>query len=134
MDPLFTVEELNPNLLKKVPNLKRALQLRDQAAAIAKYLVSCRIAGQILKEDDYKDCINIQDPGTLSLVELCLIKLGAYGKSLRSQMNIGIAHVFGRSNPNDQNDKNAGCPLCSARAFICEACRSEDIIYPFQPE
>ena len=70
----------------------------------------------------------------MSLVELCLIKLGAYGKSLPSQINLGIEHIFGGSSYSDQKDSNPGCPLCSARGFICEACRSEDIIYPFQSE
>ena len=36
------------------------------------------------------------------------------------------------SNPPEVNHVN-NCPLCFARGFICEFCRSEDIIFPFQP-
>ena len=56
-DPLFIIEDLSPALIQKVPKLKKALELRKQATEIAKYLASCRIAGENLKEEDYKDCI-----------------------------------------------------------------------------
>ena len=72
---------------------------------------------------------------TLSLVELCLIRLGAYGKTLRDQIDVGIDHIMGKiiGEPNSKIRQNS-CQLCSARGFICEACRSGDILYPFQPE
>ena len=57
MDPLFVVEKLNPDLVQKIPKLRKALQLRKQAAEVAKYLVSCRIAVHNIKEEDYKECI-----------------------------------------------------------------------------
>ena len=57
IDPLFIIEELSPALIQKVPKLKKALELRRQATEIAKYLASCRIAGENIKEEDYKDCI-----------------------------------------------------------------------------
>ena len=57
IDPLFNIEELNPALIQKVPKLKKALELRKQATEIAKYLASCRIARESIKEEDYKDCI-----------------------------------------------------------------------------
>ena len=57
IDPLFVIEELNPALIQKVPKLKKALELRRQATEMAKYLASCRIAGDTMKEEDYKDCI-----------------------------------------------------------------------------
>ena len=57
MDPLFVVEKLNPDLIQKIPKLRKALQLRKQAAEVAKYLVSCRIAVHNIKEEDYKECI-----------------------------------------------------------------------------
>ena len=56
-DPLFIIEELNPALLQKVSKLKKALELRKQACEIAKYLTSCRIAGESTREEDFKDCI-----------------------------------------------------------------------------
>ena len=66
------------------------------------------------------------------MIELCLIRLGAYGKSLKNQLKVGIEHIMGKtSNTHDDND-TGNCPLCSARGFICESCRSEDVIFPFQ--
>ena len=56
-EPLFIVEELNPALLQKVSKLKKALELRKQACEIAKYLTSCRIAKEVIKEEYYKECI-----------------------------------------------------------------------------
>ena len=56
-EPLFVVEELNPALLQKVSKLKKALELRKQACEIAKYLTSCRIAKEVIKEEYYKECI-----------------------------------------------------------------------------
>ena len=76
-----------------------------------------------------------QDPGKFSLIDLCLIRLGAYGKSLRHQIKIGMDHVFGKDgNSATSTDNGDNCPLCFARGFICEECRSEDVIFPFQPE
>ena len=57
IDPLFIIEEINPALIQKVPKLKKALELRRQATEMAKYLASCRLAGENIKEEDYKDCI-----------------------------------------------------------------------------
>ena len=51
---------------------------------------------------------------------------------MKNQLKVGIEHIMGKA-CNDQEDNNIGnCPLCSARGFICESCRSEDIIFPFQ--
>ena len=44
-------------------------------------------------------------------------------------------HVFGKDgNSATSTDNGDNCPLCFARGFICEECRSEDVIFPFQPE
>ena len=44
-------------------------------------------------------------------------------------------HVFGKDgNSETSTDNGDNCPLCFARGFICEECRSEDVIFPFQPE
>ena len=44
-------------------------------------------------------------------------------------------HVFGKDgNSATSTDNSDNCPLCFARGFICEECRSEDVIFPFQPE
>ena len=57
MDDLFSIEDLNPDIIQKVPKLKKALILRNQASGVAKYLASCRIAAENIKESDYKECI-----------------------------------------------------------------------------
>ena len=76
----------------------------------------------------------LQDPRKLSLIELCLIRLSAYGKSLKNQIRIGMDHIMGKvcSSSTHTQDENDSCPLCFARGFICEFCRSEEIIFPFQ--
>ena len=68
----------------------------------------------------------------MSLIELCLIRLGAYGKSLSNLITTESELIIGKADIS-QNE-NQSCPLCFARGFICELCRSEDIIFPFQPE
>ena len=45
-----------------------------------------------------------------------------------------MEHILGKECDVSQSDNNKNCPLCFARGFICEICRSEDIIFPFQPE
>ena len=47
---------------------------------------------------------------------------------------MGLDHVLGVTCDTSPSGKGESCPLCFARGFICEACRSEDIIFPFQSE
>jgi len=45
-DPLFSVEKLNPKLVKRIAKLKSAISLREQAFGAAKYLMTCRFASR----------------------------------------------------------------------------------------
>lgn len=116
-EPLFSVMAVNPMLVKRVAKLRTALSLREQAQTVAKYVNNCRFAS-VLKED-ILECLSIQDPATVSLNELCSIKLGVHGKTLKKQIDLASDHIF-------------KCQLCLARGFICEGCRSKEVIFPFQ--
>ena len=54
-----------------------------------------------------------------SIDDLCKTKSGSLGPLLRSIMNQGLAHV-------------KQCELCQARAYICEGCHSNTVLFPFQ--
>lgn len=43
-DPLFAVQDLNPDLTKRIGKLRSAIELREQAVKITPYLMTCRFA------------------------------------------------------------------------------------------
>lgn len=44
VDPLFAVQDLNPDLMKRIAKLRLAIQLRELAVKVTPYLASCRFA------------------------------------------------------------------------------------------
>jgi hypothetical protein len=43
-DPLFSIQDLNPDLSRRIGKLRSAVELREQALKVAPYLVTCRFA------------------------------------------------------------------------------------------
>jgi hypothetical protein len=122
--PLFSVTQMKPQLVEKVARLKAAVELRKQAKIVAGLFTRCRIAGDKLEnrdiqKTDVKDLVNLRDAETFSLDEFCSVKLGMFSKLLKKQVDVATAHIY-------------GCELCRANGFVCEGCRSDDVIFPFQ--
>jgi len=121
MDPLFDVEALNPRLAKKIGKLRKALELREKAVGVAKYLISCRLAKSQMEASTLSSLLSIEDAKMMSLQDLCLIRIGTYNQDLEQLIESGLSHVY-------------NCDLCQAHGFICEICRDSSVIYPFQEE
>lgn len=115
-EPVFNIHHLNPTLLRKIEKLKHVSLARSQLTKLARYVSACRLAS------DLHTTISaslVTDNEMYSLDDLCNTKSGVLGPLLRGVVSRGLAHV-------------KECPLCQARAFICEGCRNSASIFPFQ--
>jgi len=115
-EPVFNIHHLNPSLLKKVEKLKHVALARTQLSKLARYVSNCRLAQDIH--------INLEsslvtDNEMYSLDDFCKTKAGSLVPALRGVINQGLTHV-------------RNCELCQARAYICEGCHSNTVLFPFQ--
>ena len=116
-EPVISINAINPLLTKKVTRLRQAADLRTLSLKVLKYLETCRMFND--GHGESLAIFNFQGPLVFSLTELCSIRLGIYNKRLASEVDNAIKHIL-------------NCELCRAKAFFCERCRSQDIIFPFQ--
>jgi len=115
-EPVFNIHDLNPSLLKKVEKLKHVASTRTQLSKLSRYVSNCRLAKDL--HMNLENCL-VTDNEMYSIDDLCKTKSGSLGPLLRSIMNQGLAHV-------------KQCELCQARAYICEGCHSNTVLFPFQ--
>ncbi|XP_055841296.1 run domain Beclin-1-interacting and cysteine-rich domain-containing protein isoform X2 [Episyrphus balteatus] len=117
--PLFYVPDLNPALYVKSKQLRNARLRRVQAQFVKEFITVCRFAEN---ERTYfasvPDYITT-DPDTWSMSDLIDSKTNTIHKSLQDLIQKCEEHIF-------------DCVLCTARGFICEFCRKEIVIYPWQ--
>ncbi|CAD7003119.1 differentially expressed in FDCP 8 homolog [Ceratitis capitata] len=130
--PLIKLEEANSKLfvfLEKLGNIKK---LRQNLCHMKKYLVECRTATEekLLDKQMSTQCTNdnsgvsdlrrhlIQSTEFFSINDLDLIEKGILVDYLQKVFN-GF----------DQHIRN--CELCRAKAYICEICGNNEVIFPF---
>ena len=116
---VIPIQEINSLLIHKVTRLDQAAQLRNAASKASKYLEACRFFQEDKKEESLPMLTSFQDPLVFSLNDLCSIRLGVYNDRLASELDTAINHIL-------------SCELCRAKAFHCERCRAQDLIFPFQ--
>lgn len=116
--PLFNVQDINPDLYNKVRNLVIARQTRVQLSQIYQYLELCTSNPKILRE--FKSLPHIYtDVDLYSLEELVGIRDGGWLAFLQQLVEKGVRHI-------------RHCQPCLAKGFVCEICRSEDVIFRFE--
>ncbi|CAH0382427.1 unnamed protein product [Bemisia tabaci] len=118
-DPLFNVQDQNPNLFRKARGLERTRQLRWQLCLMKAFLITCRFATNV--QNLMKDVPShiIDDPDLYSLEDLTQVKSGDLPTRLKDLVDVASEHL-------------SDCQLCQARGFICELCQSDEIIFPWQ--
>uniref|UniRef100_A0A1V1FQN1 Putative cysteine-rich protein 5 n=1 Tax=Reticulitermes speratus TaxID=60591 RepID=A0A1V1FQN1_9NEOP len=118
-DPLFAIGDVSPGLYRKARQLERTRQLRMQLCYLKDFILTCRFAEHLQvalrKEPEYM----LTELDVYSMQDLVEVKSGEVATRLREIVNSSSQHV-------------AGCQLCQARGFVCELCRSKEVIFPWQ--
>ena len=122
-ESMFELKKVAPLLYKISPELKEIEELRQQAFFIRSYCYTCvqdSVQFELTKLIWPQEHL-IKQTDLYSLEDLAQIKNGALKQILRSVISFGKQHVL-------------SCILCRQRGFICELCKSSQIIYPFNTE
>ncbi|XP_044887137.1 run domain Beclin-1-interacting and cysteine-rich domain-containing protein isoform X2 [Mauremys mutica] len=119
-DPLFSVQDLNAALYRKVKALNQVRLLRIQLFHLKNMFKTCRLAKELLDSFDTVPGHLTEDLHLYSLNDLNATKKGELVPRLMDLIKAGTLHV-------------ERCMLCQAKGFICEFCqKEEDIIFPFE--
>ncbi|XP_039343537.1 run domain Beclin-1-interacting and cysteine-rich domain-containing protein isoform X2 [Mauremys reevesii] len=109
-DPLFSVQDLNAALYRKVKALNQVRLLRIQLFHLKNMFKTCRLAKELLDSFDTVPGHLTEDLHLYSLNDLNATKKGELVPRLMELIK-----------------------LCQAKGFICEFCqKEEDIIFPFE--
>ncbi|CAH2224062.1 Hypothetical predicted protein [Pelobates cultripes] len=119
----FNVQCENPDLYRKVRELNRVKDVKEQLIQLKRFLRTCRFADRIgvLKMFEEVPIHLTEELHQFTLSDLIKVKQGLLLPALRQILASGIAHV-------------EICELCQANGFICEFCQGDDILFPFQSE
>ncbi|XP_078088351.1 protein associated with UVRAG as autophagy enhancer isoform X2 [Mustelus asterias] len=120
-DPLFNIFYINKSLYNKVKELRKAKEIQEQLIHIKKLIKTCRLAERAMVEFWQIRSHLTEELHLYSLNDLMMVKRGLLVPGLKDALKNVLAHV-------------ESCELCMAKGFICEFCKSRDIIFPFQTD
>ncbi|XP_016159879.1 PREDICTED: pleckstrin homology domain-containing family M member 1 isoform X2 [Ficedula albicollis] len=118
--PLIDLKLVNESLYEHVERMGRILRCREQLKLLGDYLIMCRSGAlkELSKRLDHRHYL-LECPHKYSVADLRQVADGAFESFLQSLLQFASHHVY-------------SCDLCTQRGFICQICRSSDIIFPFQ--
>lgn len=122
-EPMFEIKTVAPLLYEMCPELDCVRELRSQAFFIRSYCFTCvqeSIFFELNKLVWPREHL-IKQIDLYSLEDLIQIKNGQLQTILKTAIRFGTSHVL-------------SCVLCRQKGFICEICKSSQIIYPFETE
>ncbi|XP_017871200.1 PREDICTED: run domain Beclin-1-interacting and cysteine-rich domain-containing protein isoform X2 [Drosophila arizonae] len=117
--PLFHVPDLNAQLYVKQKQLAKARRRRLQLKYVHNFISACRFA---TKEQALFDAVPAhitRDPDMWSMCDFVDVQNSSLCRSIEDLIELNEQHVY-------------SCVLCTGRAFVCELCKSRELIYPWQ--
>ncbi|TDG41995.1 hypothetical protein AWZ03_011592 [Drosophila navojoa] len=117
--PLFHVPDLNAQLYVKQKQLAKARRRRLQLKYVHNFISTCRFA---TKEQALFDAVPAHitnDPDMWSMCDFVDVQNSSLCRSIEDLIELNEQHVY-------------SCVLCTGRAFVCELCKSRELIYPWQ--
>ncbi|XP_022211753.2 run domain Beclin-1-interacting and cysteine-rich domain-containing protein [Drosophila obscura] len=117
--PLFHVPDLNAQLYVKHKDLATARRRRLQLQSVRKFIGNCRFAA---REQAFFNAIPVhltQDPNMWSMCDFVDVQNSSMSRSIKELILLSEQHVH-------------NCVLCVGRAFVCEYCKSSELLYPWQ--
>ncbi|KAH8366019.1 hypothetical protein KR093_008308 [Drosophila rubida] len=118
--PLIRLEEENPKLFVFLEKLCAVKKLRQNLIHMRHYLAACKLAvEQKLVEQQLAGRRHlVQSNEFYSLQDLIQAESGALADFLQSVFKVFGAHI-------------RSCDMCLAKAYICEICSNNEVIFPF---
>ncbi|UYV60438.1 DEF8 [Cordylochernes scorpioides] len=119
--PCLRLETLNPHLFAFLDDLRTVKQLREEILVAKKYFLSCHVAlesGLLLQLSGRMHFV--EDGERYSLADLIELEQGSLVPALTAVRDAFLAHI------------TQHCPGCRGKGYICEVCKSEEVIFPFQ--
>lgn len=119
-EPMFELKTMAPLLYKTSSELREIEELRYQAFFVRSYCFTCAqesISFELTKLVWPREHL-IKQTDSYSLEDLVQIKNGSLKSVLKNVIAFGKQHIL-------------TCVLCRQKGFICEICKSSQIIYPF---
>ncbi|XP_039601187.1 protein associated with UVRAG as autophagy enhancer isoform X1 [Polypterus senegalus] len=118
-NPLFNVCCVNKKLYSKAKELDRFREVQEQLMYIKKLLKTCRFSERVLLEFEQLPNHLTEELHVFSLDDFVKVKRGLLITQAKTILKTASSHVD-------------TCELCQAKGFICEFCKSKDVIFPFQ--
>ncbi|XP_043190172.1 run domain Beclin-1-interacting and cysteine-rich domain-containing protein-like isoform X2 [Amphibalanus amphitrite] len=117
-DPLFHVNAINASVLNHA-DLHQCRVLRRRLSSAQKYVGSCRFAKQLLRTHPLPDAYIMDEIDLYSLRDLVEANSRVLTNDLQKKYNAYLEHC-------------RLCQLCCGRAFHCEACHHQQVLFPFE--
>lgn len=118
-EPLLDIKTSSPTLYKSVPELATCLDLRTQLFYLHAYIFTCAESVTLeLRRILWPKEHLFEHIHLYSTQDLLQLSTGQLLQSMKKAIAFARRHVL-------------NCQLCSQRGFICEICRDDTIIYPF---
>ncbi|XP_017156071.1 uncharacterized protein LOC108164709 isoform X1 [Drosophila miranda] len=117
--PLFHVPDLNAQLYSKHKDLAKARRRRIQLQSVKEFIGNCRFA---TREQAFFNAIPLhltQDRDMWSMCDFVDVQNSSMSRSIKELILLSEQHVH-------------NCVLCVGRAFVCEYCKSNEFLYPWQ--
>jgi len=118
-DPLFNIMDINEGLYRRVRVLDQVRDWRQQLFSLKDFVRTCRHDASLHEEFDKQPSYLLNDIHMYSIHDLLRVKNGEMGIKLKKLAHDALIHVN-------------QCQLCQMKGFICEVCRSNHIIFPYQ--
>lgn len=124
-EPVFSLENLNPSLFQGKFSLFNKIKiLRIKLYLSGQYVNSCRYADKIKSDIETKfhnEKFIFENTEVYSFYLMFKLKKSDFIDELRQFFDRIISHI-------------KSCTLCTQRSHICEICRKDELIYPFDIE
>lgn len=118
--PLVRLEEDNPKLFVFIERLCSIKKLRQNLVYMRQYLAACKLAGEqkLVDQQLGRRRHLAQSNEFYSLRDLVQVESGALADFLQGVFKAFGAHI-------------RACNMCLAKAYICEICSNNEVIFPF---
>ncbi|XP_053664980.1 differentially expressed in FDCP 8 homolog [Anopheles marshallii] len=118
--PVIRLEEKNPRLFTFIPQLAEVKRVRVQLGEMKRYLIACRLADEVkLVTKQIGERRHLMESVELySVADLVGVEDGTLVGQLRTLRATFEHHI-------------RTCLICSGKAYICEFCNNDQILFPF---
>lgn len=123
IEPIIDVKSFNGDLFDFAPSLSQVFDLRRQLRYMNAYLTTCTDPKSRAKDTFdkmlYPRQYLYEDVDMYSIRDLEEIHSGRLNKLLEAVVKFSLSHIV-------------KCILCKGKGFICEICRADSVIFPFE--